>query len=152
MTKSTHFLPVKSLFLSEYYVKFYIRETLRFHWVNLSIIFDWGTQFTYLFWKLLQKSSWYSSDTNTTLHTQTDGQTKHTIQTLEDILRAYVIDFSVTRIIIFLWLIIHIVIAIIPALGWQCLNFVFFVGGASFLLVDLRLVRLQIFLLISELV
>ncbi|GJU49692.1 putative reverse transcriptase domain-containing protein [Tanacetum coccineum] len=31
---------------------------------------------------------------NTAYHPQTDGQSKHTIQTLEDMLRAYVIDFG----------------------------------------------------------
>ncbi|GJY50938.1 putative reverse transcriptase domain-containing protein [Tanacetum coccineum] len=31
---------------------------------------------------------------STTYHPQTDGQSEHTIQTLEDMLRAYVIDFS----------------------------------------------------------
>jgi len=30
----------------------------------------------------------------TTFHPVTDGQTEHTIQTLEDTLRAYVLDFK----------------------------------------------------------
>jgi len=33
MMKSTHFLPVRTVFLAEDYAKFYIREMVRFHGV-----------------------------------------------------------------------------------------------------------------------
>ncbi|GJR51097.1 putative reverse transcriptase domain, ribonuclease H-like domain, aspartic peptidase domain protein [Tanacetum coccineum] len=37
---------------------------------------------------------WTSLDMSTTYHPETDGQSERTIQTLEDMLRAYVIDFG----------------------------------------------------------
>ncbi|GKB98783.1 putative reverse transcriptase domain-containing protein [Tanacetum coccineum] len=45
-------------------------------------------------WKSLQKALGTSLDMSTAYHPQTDGQSKRTIQTLEDMLRACVIDFG----------------------------------------------------------
>ncbi|GKB21927.1 putative reverse transcriptase domain-containing protein [Tanacetum coccineum] len=46
------------------------------------------------FWRSLQKALGTSLDMSTAYHPQTDGQSKRTIQTLEDMLRACVIDFK----------------------------------------------------------
>ena len=46
MTKSAHFLPVKTSYSAEDYAKLYIREMVKLHGVPLSIILDRGTQFT----------------------------------------------------------------------------------------------------------
>nr|GEX97917.1 hypothetical protein [Tanacetum cinerariifolium] len=46
------------------------------------------------FWRSLQESLGTSLDMSTTYHAQTDGQSERTIQTLEDMLRACVIDFG----------------------------------------------------------
>ncbi|GJS04785.1 putative reverse transcriptase domain-containing protein [Tanacetum coccineum] len=46
------------------------------------------------FWRSLQKALGTSLDMSTTYHPQTDGQSERTIQTLEDMLRACVIDFG----------------------------------------------------------
>ncbi|GKB93300.1 putative reverse transcriptase domain-containing protein, partial [Tanacetum coccineum] len=45
------------------------------------------------FWRSLQKALGTSLDMSTVYHRQTDGQSEGTIQTLEDMLRACVIDF-----------------------------------------------------------
>ncbi|GJT31428.1 putative reverse transcriptase domain-containing protein [Tanacetum coccineum] len=45
-------------------------------------------------WKSLQKALGTSLDMSTAYHPQTDGQSERTIQTLEDMLRACVIDFG----------------------------------------------------------
>nr|GFA09197.1 putative reverse transcriptase domain-containing protein [Tanacetum cinerariifolium] len=45
-------------------------------------------------WKSLQESLGTNVDMSTAYHPQTDGQSERTIQTLEDMLRACVIDFS----------------------------------------------------------
>nr|GEV07902.1 putative reverse transcriptase domain, ribonuclease H-like domain, aspartic peptidase domain protein [Tanacetum cinerariifolium] len=50
--------------------------------------------FTSNFWKSFQKAMGTLLDMSTTYHPQTDGQSKRTIQTLEDMLRACVIDFG----------------------------------------------------------
>ncbi|XP_069146071.1 uncharacterized protein [Solanum lycopersicum] len=55
---------------------------------------DCGTQFTSHFWRSMQKELGTRVDLNTTFHPQTDGQSERTIQVLEDILRACVIDFG----------------------------------------------------------
>ncbi|GKF60166.1 reverse transcriptase domain-containing protein [Tanacetum coccineum] len=46
------------------------------------------------FWRSLQKALGTSLDISTAYHPQTDGQSERTIQTLEDMLRACVIDFE----------------------------------------------------------
>ncbi|GJT81462.1 putative reverse transcriptase domain-containing protein [Tanacetum coccineum] len=50
--------------------------------------------FTSKFWQSLQKALGIQLDLSTAYHPQTDGQSERTIWTLEDMLRARVIDFS----------------------------------------------------------
>ncbi|KAH0671214.1 hypothetical protein KY285_025427 [Solanum tuberosum] len=94
MTKSAHFLLVKTTYAVEDYAKLYIQEIVRLHGVPVSIISDRDAQFTTRFWKSFQKGLDSKVNLSTTFHPQTDGQVEHTIQTLEDILRACVIDFK----------------------------------------------------------
>ena len=51
MTKSAHFLPVKTTHSVEDYAKLYIKEIVKLHGVPVSIISDRGAQFTAQFWK-----------------------------------------------------------------------------------------------------
>ncbi|XP_070019916.1 uncharacterized protein [Nicotiana sylvestris] len=53
-----------------------------------------GPQFTAHFWQAFQKRLGTKVNLSTAFHPQTDGQAERTIQTLEDILRACVIDFG----------------------------------------------------------
>ncbi|GJX86589.1 putative reverse transcriptase domain-containing protein [Tanacetum coccineum] len=53
-----------------------------------------SSHFTSRFWKSLKKALGTNLDMSTAYHPQTDGQRERTIQTLEDMLRAYVIDFG----------------------------------------------------------
>ena len=46
MAKFSHFIPLKSTYRAEYYVKLYIDEIVRWHGILLSIISDRGAQFT----------------------------------------------------------------------------------------------------------
>ncbi|WMV50937.1 hypothetical protein MTR67_044322 [Solanum verrucosum] len=55
VTKSSHFLAVKTTDSVEDYAKLYINEIVRLHGVPLSIISDRGPQFTSYFWKSFQK-------------------------------------------------------------------------------------------------
>ena len=93
MIKSSNFLAVKTTDLAKDYAKLYINEILRLHGVPLSIISDRGPQFTSHFWKSFQNGSCTQFKLSTAFHPQTDGQEERNIQTLEDISRAYVIDF-----------------------------------------------------------
>ncbi|KAH0722658.1 hypothetical protein KY290_005316 [Solanum tuberosum] len=97
MTKSSHFLPVKTTHSVEDYAKLYLQEVVRLHGVLVSIILDRGAQFTAQFWKSFQKGLGSKVNLSTAFHPQTDGQAKSTIQTLEDMLRACVIDFKVSE-------------------------------------------------------
>src|SRR5687767_9004996 len=94
MTKSAHFLSVKTSYSAEDYAKLYIREMVKLHGIPLSIISDRGTQFTSHFWKSFQRGLGTKVKLSTTFHHQTDGQAERTIQTLEDMLRACVLEFQ----------------------------------------------------------
>ncbi|GKD26600.1 putative reverse transcriptase domain-containing protein [Tanacetum coccineum] len=50
--------------------------------------------FTSKFWKSMQNALGTQLDMSTSYHPKTDGQSERTIQTLEDMLRACVIDFG----------------------------------------------------------
>ncbi|XP_075078500.1 uncharacterized protein LOC142164566 [Nicotiana tabacum] len=51
LTKSAHFLPVRTTYSAEDYASLYIKEIVRLHGVPFSIIFDRGAQFTANFWR-----------------------------------------------------------------------------------------------------
>nr|GEV44046.1 DNA/RNA polymerases superfamily protein [Tanacetum cinerariifolium] len=55
---------------------------------------DRDSKFTSNFWQPLQKAFGTQLDMSTAYHPQTNGQSKRKIQTLEDMLRSYIIDFG----------------------------------------------------------
>ena len=55
---------------------------------------DRDARFISRFWPKLQKALGISLHFSTAFHPQTDGQSERTIQTLEDMLRAYILDFK----------------------------------------------------------
>ena len=93
MTKSSRFLAVKTTYSAEDYVKLNLTEIVRLHGVPLSIISDRGPQITSHFWKSFQKGLGTQVNLSTTFRPQMDGQAERIVQTLEDMLRACVIDF-----------------------------------------------------------
>ncbi|GJS82621.1 putative reverse transcriptase domain-containing protein [Tanacetum coccineum] len=93
VTKSTHFLPMKEDDTLEKLTRHYLKEVVLRHGVPVSIISDRDGRFTSHFWKSLNKSLGTRLDMSTAYHPQTDGQSERTIQTLEDMLRACVLDF-----------------------------------------------------------
>ncbi|GJY48084.1 putative reverse transcriptase domain-containing protein [Tanacetum coccineum] len=64
------------------------------HGIPVSIICDRDPRFTSNFWRSFQKAMGTRLDMSTAYHPETDGQSERTIQTLEDMLRACVIDFG----------------------------------------------------------
>ncbi|GJW29966.1 putative ribonuclease H-like domain-containing protein [Tanacetum coccineum] len=74
--------------------RLYIKEIVSRHGVPISIISDRDSHFTSRFWQSLQNALGTQLDMSTTYHPETDGQSERTIQTLEDMLRACVIDFG----------------------------------------------------------
>ncbi|GKE45997.1 reverse transcriptase domain-containing protein [Tanacetum coccineum] len=71
----------------------YLKEVVSRHGVPVSIISDCDGMFTSQFWQSLQEALGTQLDMSTAYYPQTDGQSERTIQTLEDMLRACVIDF-----------------------------------------------------------
>nr|GEU35283.1 putative reverse transcriptase domain-containing protein [Tanacetum cinerariifolium] len=75
-------------------VRTYLKEVFTRHEIPVSIICDRDPRFASNFWRSLYMALGTSLDTSTAYHPQTDGQSERTIQTLEDMLRDYVIDFG----------------------------------------------------------
>ncbi|MCO6516738.1 MAG: DDE-type integrase/transposase/recombinase, partial [Snodgrassella sp.] len=94
LTKSAHFLPIKENYSMDKLTRLYVKEIVSRHGVPVSIISDRDSRFTSKFWQSLQNSFGTQLDMSTAYHPQTDGQSERTIQTLEDMLRACVIDFG----------------------------------------------------------
>ncbi|GJR68236.1 putative reverse transcriptase domain-containing protein [Tanacetum coccineum] len=64
------------------------------HGVPISIISDRESRFTSRFWQSMQEALGTRIDMSMAYHSQTDGQSERTIQTLGDMLRACVLDFK----------------------------------------------------------
>nr|GEW28102.1 reverse transcriptase domain-containing protein [Tanacetum cinerariifolium] len=79
LTKSAHFIPTRATDSMKTITRLYIKEIVSRYGVPISIISDRDSHFTSRFWAY---------------HSETDGQSERTIQTLEDMLRACVIDFG----------------------------------------------------------
>lgn len=94
LTKSAHFLPIKETEEMSTLARLYLKEIVSRHGVPISIISDRDSRFTSNFWQSLQKALGTQLDMSTAYHPQTDGQSERTIQTLEYMLRACVIDFG----------------------------------------------------------
>nr|GEZ40863.1 putative ribonuclease H-like domain-containing protein [Tanacetum cinerariifolium] len=94
LTKSTYFLPKKKTDSIEKLTELYLKEIVCKHGVPMSVISDRDNLFASRFWVSLQETLRTQLDLSTAYHPETDGQSKRTIQTLEDMLRACVIDFG----------------------------------------------------------
>jgi len=88
LTKSAHFLPLRTSYNAEQLAELYIKEIMRLHGVPLSIVSDRDTKFASQFWHAFQTAMGTELNLSTAFHPQTDGQSERTIQTLEDMLRA----------------------------------------------------------------
>ncbi|GJT49306.1 putative reverse transcriptase domain-containing protein [Tanacetum coccineum] len=93
LTKSTHFLPMREDFKMDRLARLYLDEIVARHGVPVSIISDQDGHFTSMFWQSMQESLGTRLDMSTDYHPQTHGQSECTIQTLEDMLRACILDF-----------------------------------------------------------
>ncbi|GJX96769.1 putative reverse transcriptase domain-containing protein [Tanacetum coccineum] len=94
LTKSSHFLPMREDDTLEKLTRQYLKEVVSRHEVPVSIISDRDGRFTSHFWKSLNKALGTRLDMSIAYHPEIDGQSEITIQTLEDMLRACVLDFG----------------------------------------------------------
>nr|GEX12537.1 putative reverse transcriptase domain, ribonuclease H-like domain, aspartic peptidase domain protein [Tanacetum cinerariifolium] len=94
LTKSAIFMPMREKDPLDKLVRVYLNEVVTKHGIPVLIICDRHPRFSSNFWKSLQKALRTNLDMSTAYHLETDGQSEITIQTLEDMLRACIIDFG----------------------------------------------------------
>ena len=73
LTKSTHFLPVRTDYSLDKLAELYIKEKVRLHGIPVSIISDRDSRFTLRFWVKLQEALGIQLNFSTAFHPQTDG-------------------------------------------------------------------------------
>lgn len=65
---------------------------MRLNVVPSNIVLDRDPRFTFKFWQSLHKALGTKLRLSSSYHPQPDGQSERTIQSLEDLLRAYVLE------------------------------------------------------------
>ena len=73
----------------------FVNEIISRHGLSLSVTLDRDSRFISRFWKTLLESLGSNLQFSTAYHPHTNGQSERTIQTLEEMLRAFVLDFKV---------------------------------------------------------
>ncbi|KAJ0726162.1 putative nucleotidyltransferase, Ribonuclease H [Helianthus annuus] len=97
LTKSAHFLPIREKDNTGKLAEIYLKEIVARHGVPISIILDRDGRFVSRIWQSFQEAFGSQLDLSMAFHPQTDGQSERTIQTLEDMLRACVMDLGKSR-------------------------------------------------------
>ena len=92
--KSAHFIPIRETYSLEKMADVFMKEVISRHGVPVSVVSDRDTRFTARFWGKFHSDLGTRLHFSTAYHRQTDGQSERTIQTLEDMLRACVLDFG----------------------------------------------------------
>ncbi|WVZ97760.1 hypothetical protein U9M48_043273 [Paspalum notatum var. saurae] len=88
LTKSAHFLPVKTHYTAATYAELYISWIVSLHGVPQTITSDLGSLFVSRFWEQLQTALGTNLIRSSAYHPQTSGQVERVNQILEDMLRA----------------------------------------------------------------
>lgn len=93
LTKSTHFLLIISTNKLCKLVKLFVEEIVRLHGVPVSIVPDKDPRFATNFWALVEKFQ-YQVTFHYNFYPQTDGHLERTIQIIENMLQACVLDLG----------------------------------------------------------
>ncbi|GJV02033.1 putative reverse transcriptase domain-containing protein [Tanacetum coccineum] len=94
LKKFAHFLPMCEDYKIDRLARLYLNEIVSRQGMLILIISDRDSHFTSRFWQSMQEALGTRLDMSTAYHPQTDGQSERTIQNLEDMLRACVLDFE----------------------------------------------------------
>ncbi|WVZ71045.1 hypothetical protein U9M48_019671 [Paspalum notatum var. saurae] len=94
LTKSPHFLPVKTHYTAATYAELYISRIVSLHGVPQTITSDRGSLFVSRFWEHLQAALRTKLIRRSAYHPQTTGQVERVNQILEDMLRACALTYS----------------------------------------------------------
>ena len=92
LTKCAHFLAINQKISMDKLIELYVREVVRLPGVPNNIVSSKDLRFTSCFWQSLQAALGTKLRMSSAYHPQTDGQFERTIQSLEDLLRACVLD------------------------------------------------------------
>ncbi|GKD84360.1 putative reverse transcriptase domain-containing protein, partial [Tanacetum coccineum] len=92
--KSAHFLPIRENDPLDKLARLYLNRIVARYGIPVLIIYNRDGSFTSNLWKSFQKALGTKLSMSTAYHPETNRQSKKTIQTLEDILRACVINFG----------------------------------------------------------
>jgi hypothetical protein len=90
LSKSVHFIPIKSTFKDINIVEIFMKDIFRLHGIPKMVISDRDVKFTSAFWKELFARLNTNLNFSTSYHPQTDGQTERTNQIVEDMICMYV--------------------------------------------------------------
>jgi hypothetical protein len=94
LTKVAHFIPVKTTYSKPQQAELYMSRIVCLHGVSKKIVSNKGTQFTSKCWERLHETLDTQLRFSSTYHPQTDGQTEIVNQILEDMLRAYALQYG----------------------------------------------------------
>nr|GEX04549.1 hypothetical protein [Tanacetum cinerariifolium] len=94
LTKSAIFTSVRETDPMDKLARMYLKEVVTRHGIPILIICDRDPRFASNFWRSLQNALGTNLDMSTAYHPQINKQSKWTIQTLKDMLRACAIDFG----------------------------------------------------------
>jgi hypothetical protein len=90
LSKSAHFIPVKSTFKAINIAEIFMKFFFRLHGIPKMVISDRDVKFTSAFWKELFVGLNTNLNFSTSYHPQTDGHTEQTNQIIEDMICMYV--------------------------------------------------------------
>ncbi|CAJ2679171.1 unnamed protein product [Trifolium pratense] len=96
LTKAAHFIAIKKGTLVPKLAEIYVEQIVKLHGIPSSIVSDRDPRFTSRFWESLQEALGTKLRLSSAYHPQTDGQSERTIQSLEDLLRACVLEQGVS--------------------------------------------------------
>src|SRR6266542_4192133 len=94
LTKTAHFLPVRTDFSARRYADLYVARIVSLHGVPRTITSDRGSTFMSYFWKHLHSALGTQLIHSSAYHPQTSGQVERVNQILEDMLRACALAYS----------------------------------------------------------
>lgn len=92
MTKSTLFISIKISYPLQKFAEININMTMKLHGIPSSIISDRDSRFTSRLWEILHEAMGTKLRLSSSYHPQTKGQTKKTIESLEYLIMACVLE------------------------------------------------------------
>nr|GFA45515.1 putative nucleotidyltransferase, ribonuclease H [Tanacetum cinerariifolium] len=94
MFGSAHFLPIRKDYSVSRLAEIFQQKIVRLHGTPSVIVSDRDPRFASRFWKGLQKAWGTRLKFSTAFHPQTGVQSERIIQTLEDMLRSYALEWT----------------------------------------------------------